>query len=137
MNFPYTILLTPSDRPIVPVFLEQNDRRLLTHGLLDSGADTVLLPYRSALNLGVMLGPPRTIGTATGHLVSYRPGTITLELRCALETIRWRAEVGLTAAPLSIPLFGDKGFLEFFRSEFDGQLREVELKPKGNLPRIS
>ena len=137
MKFPYTMLGSSRDHPIVPVLIDQGRKRRLLLGLLDTGADVTLMPYRVSLALGVMLGPPNTVGTATGQQISYRPGAITLELRCALETVRWRAEVGFTAAPLSIPLFGDKGFLEFFRCEFDGQLREVELTPKSNLPRIS
>ncbi len=61
----------------------------------------------------------------------------TLELRSVTETIRWRIEVGFIAASLSIPLLGDKGFLEFFRCTLDGELRKVELTPKLNLPRIA
>jgi hypothetical protein len=45
--------------------------------------------------------------------------------------------VGFTTAALAVPVFGDAGFLEFFRSDFDGQLREVELTPKENLPRVT
>lgn len=137
MKFPYTILITPKDRPIIPVLLEQGGRRRLAHGLLDTGADVTLLPYRLALMLGVSLGQTARIGTATGQSVSYRLGTVTLEIRSLTDTIRWRAAVGFTAAPLSIPLFGDEGFLEFFRSDFDGELREADLTPKPNLPRIA
>jgi hypothetical protein len=117
------------------VIVEHGGRRQVVIGLLDTGADVCLLPYRKSHELGVMLGAPRTIGTATGQSVSYRPGALTLEIRSATETVRWRAEVGFTAAPLSVPVFGDRGFLEYFRSEFDGQFREIELTPKPNIPR--
>ena len=137
MKFPYSFLRSPSGHPIVPVLMEQGGQRRLISGLLDTGADVTLIPYRHALGLGVVLGLPRTIGTATGQLVSYRPGMVTLELRSISEAIRWRSEVGFTAAALSIPLFGDAGFLEFFRSEFDGELREAEFTPKLKLPRIA
>ena len=98
MRFPYTTLFSSKDRPIVPVILEQQTRRRIIRGLLDTGADVTLLPYKVALDLGVSLGTQHKIGTATGQSISYRPGTITLELRTVSETVRWRAEVGFTAA---------------------------------------
>lgn len=96
-----------------------------------------LFPYQLALELGVRLGASGRIGTATGHAVKYRLGRVVLELRSVTETIRWQATVGFTAAPLVFPLFGDQGFLEFFRCTFDGERREVELTPKSNLPRVA
>ena len=135
MKFPYNFLRSSRGHPIVPVIVESGGRRQIVVGLLDTGADVCLLPYRKSLELGVSLGAPRTIGTATGQRISCRPGVVTLELRSTTETIRWRGEVGFTAAPLSVPIFGDCGFLEFFHNAFDGQLREVELTPRPNLPR--
>lgn len=136
MRFPYTVVRSPKDRPIIPVFVERGDRRLIL-GILDTGADLTLLPYRVALELGVMLGRSQKISTATGQRIDYRPGKVCLEIRSRSETIRWRTEVGFTAAELKVPVFGDKGFLEFFLSAFDGQLREVLLTPRPNLPRLA
>jgi len=134
MRFPYSTLLSSRDRPIIPVLVEGLGLRRLIRGLLDTGSDVTLLPYRLALDLGVALGPSRQIGTATGQAVTYRLGHVTLELRSESETIRWRAEVGFTAASLSVPVFGDQGFLEFMVSTFDGELRAAELFAKGNIP---
>jgi hypothetical protein len=137
MKFPYAFLFGSRDRPIVPVLMQGTGLRRLIRGLVDSGSDVTLLPYRLALDLGVALGPPRQIGTATGQAVTYRAGQVILELRSETETYRWTAEVGFTAAQLSVPVFGDQGFLQFMLSTFDGQLRETTLTPTSNMPIVA
>jgi hypothetical protein len=60
--------------------------------------------------------------------------TLPLELRRDSERLQWLAEVAVCTVGLRYPYWGFKGFLEFFRAEFDGPNRWVTLLAGDNLP---
>ncbi len=98
-------------------------------GRVDSGADETLLPDYLIANSGISeLSGPVPIG-GIGGLTLARFGTVELEISQGQESSRWLAYVGFCAHPM--PIFGLKGFLQFFTATFDGRRHHLDLSPNG------
>jgi len=109
----------------------------LADGLLDTGSDRTILTPKIASSLGLdidALPDQVVIQSAFGHDVHCKLVTLVLELRRDRRAVAWAAEVLVTKTPIQLTLWGIKGFLEFFRAEFDGPTRTVTLTPGNNLP---
>ncbi len=106
--------------------------------LVDSGADDTVLPLDVADLLGVSFLP------ATGHSLRWRGqrqpmrfGQVTLELADDEgNALAWPAVVAFTNTPISYPLLGICGCLEFFDVSFRGADRLVELESNASFPII-
>jgi hypothetical protein len=59
--------------------------------------------------------------------VPLRYAEVTLRITDGQEHREWQAWVGFTASRLRRPLLGFAGFLQFFESNFQGDLEQVEL----------
>jgi hypothetical protein len=139
MQFPYTSVGPGIFRPIVPLLLRGPASTLLSDGLLDSGADRTLLSPRVARGLGIdvaALPIAVSIKSATGHKVPCKFTRMTVELIRGSERIGWVAEMVIPVTGVDQSHWGFKGFLEYFRSEFDGPNRMITLTPGSNLPPV-
>ena len=134
--FPYMQLPGGISRPMIAVVVEGPRGRRLLDGLLDTGSDRTIFPQREAQVLGIPL-PAHANGiikTAGGVSIAYRLAEVTLELRAAGVTIRWKTPVAFAEEPLSILHLGTRGFLEFFHTTFRGPENQVSLVPQPSLP---
>ncbi len=58
-------------RPILPLTLEYEGRKLVANGLLDTGATVNVLPFEVGIALGIRWDEPRRRVTLTGNLARY------------------------------------------------------------------
>jgi hypothetical protein len=140
VRFPYLERRPGTFRPHVAVVVRSPHKTALADGLLDTGADRTVLTPKIATRLGLdfdALPGQYVIQSATGHDVQCKLVQLVLELRRDGQAVSWAADVAVTKAPLQSALWGMKGFLEFFRAEFDGPGRAVTLTPGLNFPAAS
>lgn len=138
MQFPYTEVGAGILRPLVPVRITGPVGIVFEDGLLDAGADRTLITRKVATQLGIDVESLVTtiqIQSATGQLVHCKLARLTFELRRDTRRISWSAEVGVALQSIQRPLWGYKGFLEYFRATFDGPRRLVTLTAGKNLPK--
>jgi len=137
MQFPYVPVGPNLSRPFASVWVHGPTRAILVDGLLDTGADRVLLPERIAKAIGIdtsNLASAPSMQGMTGQLVHCGICNLALELRRQATTIVWKTEVAIALGKIRYPYWGIQGFLEFFRAKFDGPNRVVTLAAGGNLP---
>jgi hypothetical protein len=137
MQFPYTEVYPGIYRPILAVRLWGPAQRVLTDGLADTAADRTLLPPNTARNLGIdvdALPATVTMRSATGQLVKCKPVILPLELIRDGVRLCWLGEIAVTTEAITKPHWGFKGFLEFFRADFDGPNRMLDWTAGDNLP---
>ncbi len=63
-----------------------------------------------------------------------RYARVPLRISDGQEQRQWEAWVGFSAAPLSRPLMGYAGLLQFFGASFLGDIEVVELTVNGSYP---
>jgi hypothetical protein len=137
MIFPYTEVRPGVFRPLVPLWIYGPTRTLLTDGVLDTGAERVLLLPPVARRLGIdiaALSSTVVLHVPTGQAVACKTAVLIVELRRPHSSMFWRSEVAIPAQPIRHCYWGIKGFLEFFRAEFDGPNHAVTLIAGSNLP---
>jgi hypothetical protein len=137
MQFRYTEVKSGLFRPLLSFVIWGPAGPVWTDGLLDSGADRTVLTPDLAKRLGInirKLAPELHIASATGQRLRCRIVTVPLELWRNRNRICWRAEVAVATSAIQRSHWGFKGFLEFFRTTFDGPKRTFTLKPGVNLP---
>lgn len=140
MEFPYTEVGPGIFRPKIAVTLWGHSQPVFTDGLLDTGADRTVLSEPLARQLGfdlTSLSNQAVVQAATGQKVLCRLSTLVFSLRRDATVLTWEGEVALADQYRGQPLWGFKGFLEFFRAEFNGPKRLVTLTPGDNLPLVS
>jgi hypothetical protein len=117
-------------RPIVSVTLIGPKDTRARDALLDSGADDTLFPEKLAADLGIDLtNAPQTTGSGIGgRQVPVRYAQLNLRLSDGIELREWTAWVGFTPGPLSLPVLGFAGCLQFFKATFFGDVEKVELE---------
>jgi hypothetical protein len=125
-------------RPILAVRLAGPAGMKVRDGLLDTGSDDTVFDDSLAGVLGVDLrqAEERMVGLA-GRPTPVRCRYAAVELRISdgvTETYEWSAIVGFVAGPLHYNLLGHAGFLQYFRSDFDGEARLVTIIPKPSFP---
>lgn len=136
LDYPYMEVPTRDGvdfKPIIQLRLPSINRSLDV--LVDTGAQTIVLPVAWANRLGVTLTPgQREIsGIIAGESTPYSVGEIQLELRRAAQIVQWVATVAFIDNPKR-SLFGYLGGLEFFHAHFLGPERRLLLDPQSNLP---
>src|SRR3990172_481048 len=101
-------------RPLLPLSLQYGDQRRDVTGLLDTGADVNVLPFRLGLELGAIWESQQTAVRLSGNLANYEARGIILDATVAqLQSVR--LAFAWTQAE-SIPLI--LGQVNFFM-EFD------------------
>jgi hypothetical protein len=118
-------------RPLAPVAMLGPTAlvRRFSRALLDSGADDTSFPLDTVTRLNVPL--ISDMGQRVrwrGQVYSLRFGPVELELSDGQSTWRWRAVVGFSPAPISYPILGTGGYLQFMDARFLGADLVVELE---------
>jgi predicted aspartyl protease len=139
---PFAVAATPAHpgstvahRPYVPFRVVDPRGSTRLDGLLDTGADEIILPRSIAEPLGIALddnahGRFRGVG---GHVVIVVYGSVEIEVATTSQELRWSATVAfLDDGPGAI--LGRTGFLEFFTATFNGNQRHVTLTPNTAFP---
>jgi hypothetical protein len=140
MRFPYTQVGPGIFRPQIPLFVKGTKGAILIEGLLDPGSDRTVIPLKHAVDLEIVLDSLTstvTVQSATGQALICKTTTLIFELLRDFEQISWFAEVAIAPDALRRPHWGFKGFLEFFRTVFDGPNLQITLDPGPNLPRTT
>lgn len=108
--------------------------------LLDTGADATLFPQSIADAIGIKIDESRrtTVSGIGGEPLIAHTGEVKLELITFRESIRWKTQVGFasfTSPEHEVGILGMTGALDLFVATFDGEKREVELKPTSKFHR--
>ncbi len=123
-------------RPLVDVTLIGPTTSIVRAALLDTGADDTVFTRAEAQLLGLDLSnaPQYTVSGVGGmpHVIAYAP--VTLRLTDGTEYREWTALVGFTSAPITHPLLGFAGCLQFFDATFRGEQEVAELMVNGLYP---
>ena len=121
-------------RPIVPLTILGINGSVQRMALIDSGADSVVLPTAVAPMMGIDLAKAYagSVTTAGTTRVSVRYAKVLLELDDGNLQYRWKTHVGF--APVQISLLGTIGGLEFFKASIDYSAQELTLLAQSNLP---
>jgi hypothetical protein len=109
----------------------------LRDGLLDSGADEMILDPSVAPLVGVDLtqGLEREIHLIGRGLIRCRYASVQLRITDGVaETCEWDTVVGFAPFPLLRNLLGFSGFLQFFDVNFRGAAQEAILLPNALFP---
>jgi len=116
-------------RPLIGITLIGPAGTFFDAGLLDPGSDETIFPERAAIRAGIDLsGAPTGSVSGVGRaVVQLRYAEVTLRVAGVNELREWKAWVGFATSPLSRPLLGFAGFLQFFTAQFFGDSEEFEL----------
>jgi len=86
-RFPYTSIPSISGkillRPMLAIHLSADERSITTNGLLDTGADVSVLPFRLGTELGAVWENQRIIGGLSGNLANYQARGLVLDASVA------------------------------------------------------
>ena len=98
-------------------------------GLLDTGADDTVLPEKIARQIGIdlTLAPSGSAAGVGLSSIPVRYALVSLRLSDGQEFREWPARVGFTPIPIARPLLGFAGCLQFFTSQFEGDMEQVQL----------
>ena len=151
MRFPYQhyeIPASPVDgstdlyRPEIPLHLIGESDELFLFGLLDTGADGVVIGRGVAETIGATLDETVrwTLRGLNAALLEAVLGLIDIEVMDGQESATWRMPVAVVTFddPLheDIVLLGQTGFLQFFDMRFLGSQHAVELVPNASFPGV-
>jgi hypothetical protein len=119
---------------MVPVRVHGRTRNRVLLGLVDTGADSTILPLALARDLGVKVkpcaGPPPT--SFGGETLSLSYGNVAIELTDDQESYRWKTRVLFYDAPEGsegTAILGHESFLDRFLATVDFRDGVMELIP--------
>lgn len=148
MKFPYQHYRTPPSlldgseelwRPEIPLHLIGKTGELFTYGLLDTGADGVLISRSIADDVGIGRDESSRwdVRGVSGESLEAVLGHVEIEVMDHQESVCWLMPVGVVTfddpANNDIVLLGQTGFLQYFDTRFLGAKHFVELLPNGTL----
>lgn len=125
--------LTDLYRPEIPLRVIGKTGEAFLLGLLDTGADEVLLGRSVADAIGADLDHSArwSIRGFAGQRADAVLGRVEVEVSDGIETHRWPLAVGFVEyddpALEQVAILGHTGFLQYFNAEFRGADREVVL----------
>ena len=116
-------------RPIVPITFIGPGGTHLMDGLVDSGADEIILPEMVATIVGIDLSiaPVLTTRGIGGIPVSVRLAEVALRIADLRERHEWSAWVGFSPVPRRTAVRGFAGFLQYITTTLHGDREVVEL----------
>ena len=150
MRFPYQHYRTPPSpvdgseelwRPEIPLHLFGEKSELFTYGLLDSGADGVLISRNIADDIGVRMDETLrwSVRGVSGESLEAVLGHVEIEVMDHQESMCWLMPVGVVTfddpANDDIVLLGQTGFLQYFDTRLFGAKHVVELLSNDTLPK--
>ena len=124
-------------RPEIPLHLIGPTNELFSYGLLDSGADGVLISRSIADDIGIPLDESVrwSVRGISGESLEAVLGHVEIEVMDHLESVCWSLPVGVVRfkdpANDDIILLGQIGFLQYFDTRFLGANHVVELRSNG------
>ena len=140
MRFAYTGIVLPRpsaalggrstlSRPLIPITLIGPAGTQLLEGLIDSGADGILVPDSVAAKIGIDLTMAATATTrgVGGVQVTVRYADVTLRTAAGNEQREWTALVGFAPLGRQQAILGHVGFLQYFTTVLLGDFEMVEL----------
>lgn len=148
MRFPFQHYRTPPSlvdgseelwRPEIPFHLIGSTGELFTYGLLDTGADGVLISRSIADDVGIVREESLRwhVRGVSGASLEAVLGHVEIEVIDHQESQCWLMPVGVVTfddpANDDIVLLGQTGFLQYFDTRFFGAKHFVELLPNGIL----
>jgi len=152
MRFPYQhyeIPISPVDgstdlyRPEIPLHLIGESDELFLFGLLDTGADGVVIGRGIAETIGATLDENVlwTLRGLNSSRIEAILGLIDVEVMDGRESATWRMPVAVVTFDdpqhEEIVLLGQTGFLQFSDVQFLGHDHAVELVPNASFPGAS
>jgi hypothetical protein len=119
-------------RPEIPVDVVGTTGTASVLALADSGADLTLLPRSIALRIGAVIDDTDRwpVGGFGGQVIDASPGDVNLEITWGGSSIRWKATIAFVNYPAGaeeVSILGHAGFFDFFRVQFDGPAKELEI----------
>lgn len=117
-------------RPVIPIILEHEGKKVGYRALIDSGADYNIFhaAVGEILELDVKSGKKEIFGGISGekltayfHFINAEIGDWSYKLYCGFS---------YDIPPYGYGVLGQKGFFENFIVKFDLLKAEIELKPK-------
>ena len=160
MKFPYQHYRTPPSpldgseelwRPEIPLHLIGKKEELFSYGLLDSGADGVLISRTIAADIGIPLNESVrwTVRGISGESLEAVLVHVEIEVMDRQESACWLMSVGVITftdpanddiillGQTSFLLLGQTSFLQYFDTRSFGAEHIVELLPNETHPRSS
>lgn len=147
MRFPYVVFPARPDaafpnrssvaRPVLPIELSRNGRRIIAYAIVDSGADTCIFPASLALQLGITIPNQHThvfSGTADEPQIAYFDSvraTIWNGNRSE-NPIVFDLQAGFCSSleHVGLGLLGQEGFFSIFKISFSHAESFFEVNPQ-------
>lgn len=135
MRFPYQKLVVKDShqkihiafRPLIPLYVSKGEKRFLSYGLVDSGADVCLFESTFCKKLGLKLttGKKQTLRGVGKEEITFYLHPVNLKIGDYSVT----TEIGFSDEISHIPfaILGQKGFFENFLVAFNYPKRWVEV----------
>jgi hypothetical protein len=106
--------------------------------LVDTGADTTILPRSIADDLGIALstGAVPHLTSFGGHQMEVSLGEVQLKIEDGTNTVRWTTRVHFFefgSTDQETIVLGHTGFLEYFTATFDGANQMLTLQPNNKI----
>jgi predicted aspartyl protease len=125
-------------RPVISITLIGLGGTQVLDGLIDSGADAILVPEYVAADIGIDLttAAEETTRGIGGSQVTARYADVTVRIAAQNERREWSALVGFAPIGKRNAILGHAGFLQYFTTVLHGDLERVELTINGLYPGI-
>ena len=128
-------------RPEIVVHLIGEAGEIYCLGLVDSGADSVVIGQTIARQIGVKLQPKHRwpVHGFSGHTLEAVLGHVEVEIVSRTESFCWQLPVAVVTYPDLVSeetvVLGQSGFMEYFDVRLLGDAHVVELKPNASFPK--
>lgn len=126
-------------RPLIPVHLITSHDVTSVWALADTGADETLIPasLADAIKMNYQDKDRTTMIGFGGRKLRVVFGTVDLVIADGEKRYQWSTRLGVVKFEKpadEIVILGHKGALDFFRTTFDGEKRQIELLPNASFP---
>ncbi|MFM9959632.1 MAG: hypothetical protein ACKV2Q_00195 [Planctomycetaceae bacterium] len=128
-------------RPEIVVHLIGSTDDIYALGLVDCGADSVVIGSAIAQRIGIRLNHKHrwTIHGFAGQSLEATLGHVEVEVSGRTESFCWSLPVAVVKYPETsneeLVVLGQTGFLEYFDVRLFGDEHVVELKPNASFPK--
>ena len=124
-------------RPEVVVTIHGPHSSMTVSGVADTGSDTTVLPCSIGRQLGLKLVAAKRGGVGFGgNSFDFYTAEAELEIEADGESICWKTVVNFaefSSESTETVIFGQAGFLEYFRATFDWDKARLALKANQRL----